>query len=427
MRTVAAFVGLLASFALTVLAVRRLDDPGSATFLSILAAMMIGPLIGRFGLGTRSMQLLSEETGRPDEAVVGLHVWTTAAVTALVALPVALVSTIPLAGRSSRWPVVAVAAGLVVVEAVRLTVSDVFAAIGRIGWSVATTHSIRAIGSVAAVGLLVALGGSLSVLRLVVVQLAVAGVLLLVGLHRLTAASRVPRPSDLRPIAHVCKASVAFLGVDLAEFVAGRADVWLASWAFVAHQATRYSTASVLASQVAVPVGLVNVALGPTVARLWRLGLRDELRTAMGAISTLATIFTGVMVAVLWAAGPELMSAIYGHDLRSAGPLTAILATGLLAYGAFGTCIALLVLTDHARQSAVAALAVLGVAIPVAILVAFATGPTGLAVASAAASVALAGSQAVMCRRCLGFAPLPHYDVARAVRVLRAGPGISGA
>jgi hypothetical protein len=48
-------------------------------------------------------------------------------------------------------------------------------------------------------------------------------------------------------------------------------------------------------------------------------------------------------------------------------------------------------------------------------------------VASAAISVALAGSQAVACKRCLGFAPLPRFDVANAVRTLRAGPSVADA
>jgi O-antigen/teichoic acid export membrane protein/GT2 family glycosyltransferase len=421
LRTATAGLGILATFGVTVVALRRLDDRHATVFLSVLAALMFGPLIGRLGLGTRSVQLLAGEARRPSDDVAAVHLWATAVGSLLVSPIVALFATAALAGRSERWPILGLTAVLVVLESVRLTVSDIMAALGRVGWSVLTTHSVRAIAVVGLVLAMLASGATITLSRLMLLQLAVAGLFLLLSLYRLAAWAPLGRPRSWRPLVDASRAGLVFLWVDVAFFVSGRADVWLSSWAFSPNLAERYSTASVFAYQVAVPVGLANIALMPTVARLWRLGDRDHLRRLIDAIATVGTVVTGLIVLVLWLAGRPIMAILFGSDLRPAGPLAAILATGIVAFTAVGASTVLLVITGYAARAAIAAFTALAALVPLAIAVAFLGGPRSLAVVSAAATVAFSMSQWVTARRSLGFAPTPSLDVAGAVRTLRGG------
>ena len=97
-----------------------------------------------------------------------------------ISSPVALVSTVPLGSSSARWTCLGLTAVLVILEAVRLTLSDIFAAVGRIGWSVLMTHSTRAIGVAVLLGT-VALGGvHHSITEYLVLHVMVALLLLLV-------------------------------------------------------------------------------------------------------------------------------------------------------------------------------------------------------------------------------------------------------
>jgi len=65
LRTAAATAGLLSTFLLTVVGVRTLDPGDAAVLLSVLAALSIGPLLGRLGLGPNLIRLLPTE---PDTA-----------------------------------------------------------------------------------------------------------------------------------------------------------------------------------------------------------------------------------------------------------------------------------------------------------------------------------------------------------------------
>ena len=51
LRMVVAVLGLVATLLTSVVAVRTLDARAAAGFLAILGALMLGPMVGRLGLG----------------------------------------------------------------------------------------------------------------------------------------------------------------------------------------------------------------------------------------------------------------------------------------------------------------------------------------------------------------------------------------
>src|SRR6185369_4210452 len=69
---------------------------------------------------------------------------------------IAFVGCIHLIGHYNFVPVFAMTTGVIVIESMRLMVSDIFAASGRVGASVATMHYIRSLLVLPSVGIVVA-------------------------------------------------------------------------------------------------------------------------------------------------------------------------------------------------------------------------------------------------------------------------------
>lgn len=418
LRFVAAGIGLPSTFATTIVVVRTLGSTDAATYLSILAALFIGPMIGRLGLGQNAMRLLAAE--QHDERTVSTHLAATAALSGLSAPIVAYVATFALHSWSQRLPVMALTSVLIVLEALRLTMSDIFAALGLVGMSVLTTHHVRSFLTIAALLLYVALVPTATLMGVLWVALAIAVATVLLPLRQLSRhVNPFMRPTGLAGVRTAVTASVVLFVVDFAAFVVGRGDVWLASSAFNGLDAARYGAASVIAYQVMVPIGLAALAISPIIARLWAQERRADLRALLDAISTVAVAITVPLVVLIWVLGPPAMQLGYGDRYRSAGVLLGILASGTVVAAATSVSPALLMMTGKSRPAAMTVLASLALVIPAGILAAYLGGPTALAVVSSSATAFVALALWVCSWVTLGFAATPRLRVRSAVELFR--------
>ncbi|WP_222192784.1 lipopolysaccharide biosynthesis protein [Modestobacter italicus] len=421
LRMVVAVLGLVATFLTSVVAVRTLDARAAAGFLAILGALMLGPMVGRLGLGQSAIRAIAA-AGSPAEVAVQVvaHLRAVALLSVVTAPLVAWVATVVV--REDRGLVVALVAGLIVLETLRLTISDVYAALGRITWSVAATHHSRSILALLAM-LVVALvqGGETTLTTLLSAYAGTSLVLLLVVVVRLPLRSGSTGTRWWRSMLVAMAAGAWLFTVELGAFLVGRGDVWLAGAAFPADEVLLYSTASVLAMQVTVLEGLANIAITPVAARLWAEGRRDRVFALLRASATLSTAVTVVLVIAVWLLAPQVL-AIYGEGLDDAAPYLAVLATGGLGMAVFGACAVLLVVTGNGRTAAGAVGVAMLVAVPAAVLAAVLGGPLALSIASASATALLFGSYAFACRRAFGTAPLPGLHLRRSLLLL-AGRG----
>jgi O-antigen/teichoic acid export membrane protein len=203
------------------------------------------------------------------------------------------------------------------------------------------------------------------------------------------------------------RSGIVLLLIDLASFVVGRGDVWLAAVAFEPAAALRYSTASLVAFQITVPMGLANVALSPIAVRMWKDQAWDQLRKKVDSVAAMSVALTSAATLIFWVAGPFVVGFVYGSPLRSAWLPLAILATGTIVFSAWGGSSVLLIVSGHGREAAVTGLVVLAVIIPMAALTAAFAGPTALALASSLATCCLVGSQKWCAKHYVGFAPSP--------------------
>jgi O-antigen/teichoic acid export membrane protein len=378
-------------------------------------------MVGRLGLGQSAIREIAGATSADEVSTqVVVHLRSVAILSVVSAPVVAWLATAIV--QDGRGVVVALVILLIVLETVRLTMSDIYAALGRIGWSVAATHHVRSVIALLAMATVVAFqAGRTSLTVLLLVYAAVSCALLAFASVRLPMRPRLRETRKWTAMIVAIVAGSQLFAVELGAFLVGRGDVWLAGWIFPAEEALRYSTASVLAMQVTVIEGLANLAVAPVAARLWAQGQRDRVLTLLSASATVTTAVTLLAVAVTCLLAPQVLQ-IYGSDMSSAVPYLIVLAAGGIAMSVGGSCAVLLVITGKGREAAQAVGLVMFIALPAAVFSARIGGALALAIASATATIVLYVSYVATCRRALGAAPLPGMHLGVSIRILAGRP-----
>ncbi|MCZ8379294.1 lipopolysaccharide biosynthesis protein [Mycobacterium sp. CPCC 205372] len=423
-RVLTAGGGMAASFALTVLVVRGLPDRDAATFFAILAALAIGPLIGRFGLGTNVIRLVPAES---DPAVrrqiAGTHLLAVVIASSVSAPVIAIFGCNALIGHEGFVPVFILATLLVGVESTRLMVSDIFAATGRIGSSVATTHYVRtmlalpfvaatmfALGNETLVGVLTAFLG------VAVVQFAVAllKARTLVTFPKLGAAFSMLRTAAGQ--------GVRVFSIDLSEFMIMQGTIWLATAALTPVVATQYALAITLGMQVALFKNLAASAVAPPAARLWAAGARAQVVRVLSSAATLSTAVAIGLVVLIAAFGSAAVAFAYGNEMRPTATMLLIIAFGGTVQACFSASVTLIIISGHLAEAAHVAIAVLVVAAPTAVAAAVYGGPIALSAVTATSLAVMYTAQYFNTRKCLGSAPRANRRLTAAARELLREP-----
>ncbi|MGW0036468.1 lipopolysaccharide biosynthesis protein [Gordonia sp. NPDC003376] len=412
LRVLAAAIGLGSTFLVTVMVYRVLPVRESSVFFAILAALAIGPMVGRLGLGPNVIRLLPTATtltGRRRIATV--HLQATLMISAVTAPFVTVVATWAFRGQPGYAAVVVMTLVVVVAESMRLTLSDIFAATGRVRMAVATTHHVRSgiVLPALAVVLLLAHSRSLAV---------VVGVYTVVSVLQLTIAMTIGRDELARPTLRgldtlavpIWHGAKLFM-LDLSAFVCLPGTVWLANVVFEAQTAGIYSAAATLALQVTVLESLASLAVTPVIARLWVAGDHDRAVAMLSAVATVGTAVTVAIVAIVAVFGDTLMTWAYGPSMAGGGVILLILSLGGVAKAALGGNVTVLIVSDHVNDAAWTALILLTVMVPVGIVAARFGGPEGLAWASTVAATAIAVAQWLGARRRTDRVPVPRADL----------------
>lgn len=405
-RVVAAGGGLLSTFALTIVAYRSLEPRDAAVFFAILAALSIGPLLGRLGLGPNAIRLIAAEPGESQRrAIASSHLLATGLLSLASAPLVAVIATFSLRGTPHYLPTVALTAVIIIAESMRLTLSDVFAARGWIGASVAATHHVRSLLVLPVVVITAASVRAPTVLQLVAAYACVAclqlGVLTVLARPLLSLRSG----GEIGVIRSVVSDGARLFTLDLVAFVCLPATIWLANAVFDADDAAKYAAAATLAAQVTVLESLAALAVTPPAARLWAAGKRDEVVRILSGVATLTTAVTVSIVLAFAAFGSAFLGLAYGDSMRDACLVLVILACGGVAKTAFGVNVTVLIISGHIRQASRTALLVLAAAVPAGVAASLTAGPLGLAVVSALSASAAGVAQWRCASAAVGAAP----------------------
>ncbi|MDH4365042.1 MAG: glycosyltransferase, partial [Acidimicrobiia bacterium] len=293
-------LGTVATFAFAAMAARTLDDDAVNVVYALLTALMIGPILSRFGLHQEAVRAIAaERTVRGEGAATALarrHLISSLRRT-LLANPVIAVAVLAgVYGDQDHLAHLVLASVVLSAESIRLTTSDVLAGLGHTGWAAALAHQVRAVLVMAVLVVqTTVLGIGVTVVGILSLMAGVTVSLLAVGLLRLWRLQ--PRPPSAHPLGLSLVTTppmprlalgLPFLLVDLVAVLVARGDVLLAGRAFQPDVAVLYSTASVLAAQLSTPMGLASVALAPVVAGQVARGGLDELEHLLRTLATAA-------------------------------------------------------------------------------------------------------------------------------------------
>ena len=422
-RMAAAAAGMASSFLLSVIVVRTLDAREAATFFAILAALSIGPLIGRLGLGPNVIRLMpAEPEPEARRHIAGTHLQATFLLSCLIAPLIALVGCNGLIGHANFIPAFVLTAVLIAVESTRLMISDIFAAAGRVRASVATMHYIRTVMTLPLVALIVFAVSRPSLVAVLASYLAVAAVQFAAALLAARNDVAIFRFSaSIATLRKVIGQGTQLFSLEFSEFMMMQGTIWLATALFTPIAATQYAAAATLAMQVTVLESLAALAITPPAARLCAAGKESEAARMLSNAATLSAVIVIVVVAFLAVFGPFALQVAYGADMRPAATLLLILAASGIFQAVFNVSITMLIVGGHVTAAARTALGVLIAALPCAIAAAWLSGPIALAVVSSLSVSAMSIRQWLTARRVLRAAPHAHRRLGRAARELVGG------
>jgi O-antigen/teichoic acid export membrane protein len=415
-RLLAAPIGTLATFVLTAIAARRLTPADLTVFYALLAALMIGPILGRFGLNQWAVKDLASLRTRDDvEAAVALGRRYVISAVAPAALAAPIISGLFIAGISQGrldLSLTLLAAVILFAETWRLAIGDVLIGLGQTGWSAVLGHQVRAIVvTLAVLSVQLIAPDALDLNRILGMMALVAVGLVVGGLHRLwTLPARQTSGQIALHVPELLRRGYPFLVVDLIVVVVARGDVWLAGPALTDETAARYGTASILGAQIGVPIGLASVALAPVVAGLFA---QRKLEAVERAVRSVATLVGYALIPVLVASfffGESLLAWVYGPLYVDAHPYLLVLMIGNLALAVLGAGPVVLLMSGRQRETMVVCVSWFAVAAPTAVIAAIVGGAMALAVASAMTTIGLYLLLAFTTWTLTGIRLLPYLD-----------------
>lgn len=417
-RIVAAGGGMIASFLLTIVAVRGLVPHEAAVFFAILAALSIGPLVGRMGLGVNALRRIpAADSEKQKRHLAGTHLLASTLLSTISAPIIAFIGSHALIGYGDFWPVFLLTTLLIAIESIRLMLSDIFAANSRIGWSVATMHYVRSMLAFPLVAALVVIAGQTSLVAVLGTYAAAAGVQFVVALWFAQKNLGLPGLSEsLSTIRVAASEGIRLFGIDLSEFLIMQGTIWLSTSLLEPEEATRYALAVTLGMQVVLFKTLALTAVTPPASRLWAEGNKSAAVRILSNAATLGFTVAFILIVFIAALGHWAIGFAYGEDMADTARLLLIIAVGGAIQAGFGASSVLLIVSDHVRQAVVVALGVVVVAVPAAIAAAAWGGATALACVTAVSLAAMYFGQYVNAKLTLGFGARANLHVIRALR-----------
>jgi O-antigen/teichoic acid export membrane protein len=364
-RGVAALVGGVATLALSVLARQHLSPREFSQFVVFLSGLFVGPLLARFGNGSRIVRELSGHVSTGDKVKAGSAVRSAIANTTIFTPIFSILTTAwVLAGSEVSLASVALVFVALTTESIRLLLSDVMAALQHTAWAAALGHQLRTVVSLAAYA--IALGsGNGSDLNLLLFAIASSSVFLLViGVFATRRVAPLgPWPTRLH-VSQTARLGLPFVLVELCLFVIARGDVWMANRYFQS-AAAPYATASFLAMQLGIPAGLAGHAISPSIARLWHLRRLPELRKLLFKFQGLLAVvlLPGAIVAATLA---RSILRLFRDSSADAKTFFVILLIGNAIAGSLMLSMNTLLMIGRAWHAAVAMLVGVALYLPVA-------------------------------------------------------------
>jgi O-antigen/teichoic acid export membrane protein len=380
-------------FVMSAVLARLLTPTELGAYFATFTLVLVGSVVAQLGLDRAAVRFVSAAlgTGERGKARDVIHT------VFIVGVPSAIVTGLVLILGLGNWlashvfhspvmeAVIPVAAGWLVVTAVRALVVETFRGFQQFGLATVFDSLLADFLTALALGALLITRVRPSLTQVVSLSVAfgtvaavMAGVLLL---RRL----RVLRGSDGR----VSKREIFSMAwpaliTDVAIYVLGTGIDLLVLGAFrPLGEVAVYGAASRLMMLAVTPYRILQGVTPPIISELYAQGRKRELEQALRAAATLAGIPAALVLALFIVAGSSVLGHVFGPFYRQGATILAILTVGRLVAVWTGSCGLALMMTGH--QKAMMYITVFSgiVSITAGILVAPRFGGVGVAVATA--------------------------------------------
>jgi O-antigen/teichoic acid export membrane protein len=406
---------IFGTFALLLVVARNAERDTYASIVLLIVLVNILSILTRCGLPRTTLRFVADATAHSSSASKG----TSEAVSGLLAglalallwLPVLGLVLIPaIAERiledsnlsKASWTISAI----VVVEGLQLLLAETFRGFLATGRAVTYGYAARS-GSLLIGTLGLVQVDMLTFKSFAVTYLCSATLICVIATLSLVRLLHSRRPSQgalpLRPI--VSRVPV-MLAVGLAIAVAELASVTLAQGDTLVAGATLgpdltavYNASSRFANLLTVPYFIVTLALPPYIATMWIRGQRRQLERLICTGATFGTLPVLLSMLILAAAGPAILSFLFGPAYESAGRVVVLLAVGPLINAACGAASTVLTMVGHQREVMTVSLVATPLVVALEVTGSMYFGLYGLALASALGTAGCAVCFASLARR----------------------------
>jgi len=208
-------------------------------------------------------------------------------------------------------------------------------------------------------------------------------------------------------VADMARRNWRFAVNNVAVYMAGTVEIWIAGALLVSADASYYSAAQRLALLLAIAPTSLQVVFAPVAARMFDTGDRAGLEAVLRTGATMSAALTSLLLVPLLVAPAQLLEWTYGEPFREATLPLVLLTLASISNVASGLCGTALTMSD--REGAVARLQSVSVLLRVLLGTAAALtfGLLGLAVVASVLTVATYTLMWWQARRLLGLRTEP--------------------
>jgi O-antigen/teichoic acid export membrane protein len=417
-------------FVTNALLARLLTPTELGAYLATFTLVLVGSVVAQLGLDRVAVRFVSAAlgTGRPGQA---RDVIRTVLVVGTVSAGAAGLLLIFgggswLAAHVFHSPimeaVIPVAAGWLVVTAIRALIVETFRGFQQFGLATIFDTLLTDILTASAFAALLVMRVRPSVNHVLALSLAFGAVAAVLAAALLRRRLRTLQGEGRVPWNEIWAMAWPALITDLAIYILGTGMDLLVLAAFrPLNEVALYGAASRLMMLAVTPYRILQGVTPPIIAELYAQGRKRELEQALRVAATLAGIPAALVLVLFVVAGASVMGYVYGPFYRAGATVLAVLTVGRLVAVWTGSCGLALLMTGH--QKAMMYITVLSavISITAGILVAPRFGAVGVAVATATTASIQNLLQLFLAKRLVGVSTQAQLSPRQLVRFFSGG------
>jgi O-antigen/teichoic acid export membrane protein len=417
-------------FVMNALLARLLTPSELGAYFATFTLVLVGSVVAQLGLDRAAVRFVSTSLALGDPGRARRVIRTIFAVGTVAAVAVGLVLVLGVGGWLARRvfhsevmaQVIPIAAGWLVVTALRSLVVETFRGFQQFGLATIFDSLLADVLTAVAFGALLLLRADASLREVValsvafaVVAAAIAGSLLIRRVRTLRGDGEVGR-------GEIFSMAWPVLITDVSIYLLGTGVDLLILGAFrPLSEVALYGAASRLMMLVVTPYRVLQGVVPPIIAELYAKGRKRELERMLRASATLAGVPAALALGAFLLFGPFVMALVYGGFYRQGATILAILSVGRLVAVWTGSCGLALMMTGHQKAMMAVTICWGITSIAAGLLVAPRFGGVGVATTTAATAAMQNLVQLHLARRRIGISTQAELSPRRLFEFLRRG------